>query len=912
MEVSDGTVARTGAFKLAVVLPPNRTPTAPDLTAQTATEDEAFSYVVPEFEDPDENAVTYVASLDDDGALPRWLSFNAASRTLSGTPLETDTPASHTIRVTATDDASPPLSSSATFTLTVAEVNDAPSAPALADQSALVSRPFSYTFAAVTDPEGDDIAYTASVGEDGALPSWLSFDVDGLTLSGTPTKSDAPAELAIRITATDDGSPPLASWAEFTLTVSEPNGAPHAVDDSATVAEGQVISLDSSTLLANDTDPDGQTLVITGVGDAVYGTVALAADAASVTYTHGGAESSSGSFTYTVSDGTATDKATVALTVKPVNDPPAAPSVAGQAAVEDEPFSYRFAAVTDAEGDGVTYTSALAGGGALPSWLSFNGGSRSFSGTPREADTPATLAIVVTASDDGEPAESSTSTFTLTVAAVNDPPDAPEVADRTAFVGAPFTYAVPAAYDSDSRTLVYFAAQGWGLNPLPRWLAFDEDARTFSGTPLRADVAEHEIVVSVSDDLHTTSSAFMLSVEIAPNRPPVPPEIPPQEATEDMPFAFVVPPFADPDEDSLEYSAGVAAPDGTVADLPSWLEFDTATRVLSGTPREGDTPSELTIFVTAIDDGDPPATAQVTFTLDVVEVNDAPTASAGADQTVAGGSVVTLDGTGSRDPEGGSLSYAWKQEGEKPVEMSGADTAAPTFVAPRQLPPGVELVFTLVVTDEAGAASEPATVRVRVSGVARTAGPVVPVVTIEAEIATVEEGQVVSYRIEAAPSPERAIAIVMDVAGGEDYGIADGQRDVFILPGDTLAILVLATEDDYVDEPRGRIEAVIREQPLYRLGSPSKAHVIVNDNDLPSELDEDATPSVGRNTGPIWSIGKSDAPRFGTSTIEDMTFFVREDVGQVQLPSATGGDRYLSYDLSPGAAWTACASTRRR
>ena len=154
------------------------------------------------------------------GRCPGGLSFDATSRTLSGTPLESDTPASHTIRITATDDGSPSKSSSATFSLTVSEVNDAPSTPSLTDQDALVSRPFSYTFAYVTDPEGSDVTYTASVGENGELPSWLSFDVDGLTLSGTPAESDAPAALVIRITATDDADPPLASSADFTLTVS--------------------------------------------------------------------------------------------------------------------------------------------------------------------------------------------------------------------------------------------------------------------------------------------------------------------------------------------------------------------------------------------------------------------------------------------------------------------------------------------------------------------------------------------------------------------------------------------------------------------------------------------------------------------------------------------------------------------
>ena len=44
---------------------------------------------------------------------------------------------------------------------------------------------------------------------------------------------------------------------------------------------------------------------------AVNGTVTLSEDKATVTFTHDGSETSSGSFTYTVSDGTATDTATV-------------------------------------------------------------------------------------------------------------------------------------------------------------------------------------------------------------------------------------------------------------------------------------------------------------------------------------------------------------------------------------------------------------------------------------------------------------------------------------------------------------------------------------------------------------------------------------------------------------------------
>ena len=906
VSVSDGqAAAREASFTLKVVLPPNRPPSAPALSPLSVTEDRSFTYQVPVFTDLDEDTLVYSAALEDGGSLPEWLSFSATTRTFSGTPLEDDTPASHSIRVTATDEGEPPKSASVTFTLTVAEVNDAPSTPLLMDQTAQEGQPFSYTFEAVADPENGSVTYTATLGAGGELPPWLSFDATSLTLNGTPGQSDTPAELEIRITATDDGDPPLGAIADFTLTVVESNGAPVAADDAATVAEGEAVSIPSADLLANDSDPNGDELNVIGVGDALYGTVVLSPDGSSVTYTHGGSENPWGSFIYTVGDGTATDTATVAVTVTRVNDPPQAPSVDDQTAIEDQPFTYRFAPVDDPEGDSVTYGAALADDGALPGWLSFNAESRTLSGTPLEADTPAALTIFVTATDDGEPSQTANAEFKLTVVAVNDPPAAPSVADQKAIVGRPFTYVVPAAFDPDSRTLSYAATRGQGGNPLPRWLRFDADARSFSGTPLKADVATHEIVVSVSDELHTSSAAFTLSVEIAANRPPVPPPLQSRTATEDVPFSFAVPQFTDPDGNTLVYSASTVTPGGNAARLPRWLAFEAATRVLSGTPREDDTPATLTIVVTATDDGNPPASAEVQFTLKVEEVNDAPKASAGADLTVDSGAKVTLDGSLSSDPEGGPLDYAWSQDGEPIVTLAGANSIAPSFVAPVQLSADVELLFTLVVTDAAGARSGPDTVKVIIIAASRRATSVVPVITIEAGIASVVEGQVASFRVRATPSPRRPIAIVMDVTGGKAYGVKDGQRDVFILPGDTLAILVLPTVDDDRDEPQGRIDAAIRKQPLYRLGAKSSAYVNVNDNDsVPSEDDREPTPKTKRSTptpSPEATLQKTVAnpPSFSIAEIKDMTFSAGKDVGLVLLPKATLGDGRLSYDLTP-------------
>ena len=77
----------------------------------------------------------------------------------------------------------------------------------------------------------------------------------------------------------------------------------------------------------------------------------------------------------------------------------------------------------------------------------------------------------------------------------------------------------------------------------------------------------------------------------------------------------------------------------------------------------------------------------------------APVAAAGADVAVDPGASVTLDGTGSADPDGEALSYAWTQVSGASVRLSGAATARATFTAPAA--PGA-LVFRLTVTDPGG------------------------------------------------------------------------------------------------------------------------------------------------------------------------------------------------------------------
>jgi YVTN family beta-propeller protein len=91
-----------------------------------------------------------------------------------------------------------------------------------------------------------------------------------------------------------------------------------------------------------------------------------------------------------------------------------------------------------------------------------------------------------------------------------------------------------------------------------------------------------------------------------------------------------------------------------------------------------------------------------------------PTANAGPDQTVKSGDTVQLDGSGSSDPAGGTLSYKWTQTSGPEVALSDSTSVNPTFTAPNTNTEE-DLVFELVVTNEKGVVSEPDSVTITVS-----------------------------------------------------------------------------------------------------------------------------------------------------------------------------------------------------
>ncbi|WP_242098672.1 VCBS domain-containing protein [Sphingomonas sp. CROZ-RG-20F-R02-07] len=97
-----------------------------------------------------------------------------------------------------------------------------------------------------------------------------------------------------------------------TITVIGANDAPKAADDSTFALPGVATSIN---VLANDTDPEGDTITVTGATNGAHGTVVVNSDG-TLSYTSAAGYAGNDSFTYTVADPSgATSTATVAVVV---------------------------------------------------------------------------------------------------------------------------------------------------------------------------------------------------------------------------------------------------------------------------------------------------------------------------------------------------------------------------------------------------------------------------------------------------------------------------------------------------------------------------------------------------------------------------------------------------------------------
>lgn len=136
---------------------------------------------------------------------------------------------------------------------------------------------------------------------------------------------EAKSSYTIRVRSTD-GAGEFREEA-FTISITNVNENPVAVNDAYTVAEGGTLTRSAPGVLGNDSDPESASLSASKVTDPANGTLTLNNNG-SFTYVHNGSEPASDAFTYRAFDGTNySNNATVNITITPVNDPPEATNV---------------------------------------------------------------------------------------------------------------------------------------------------------------------------------------------------------------------------------------------------------------------------------------------------------------------------------------------------------------------------------------------------------------------------------------------------------------------------------------------------------------------------------------------------------------------------------------------------------
>ena len=95
------------------------------------------------------------------------------------------------------------------------------------NQMAMVGTAFNYAFLANTfnDADGDTLAYTATLADDSALPTWLTFSAATRAFSGTPQAADV-GTVAVKVTASDGNGESVSDSFDIVVSVAMDTTAP--------------------------------------------------------------------------------------------------------------------------------------------------------------------------------------------------------------------------------------------------------------------------------------------------------------------------------------------------------------------------------------------------------------------------------------------------------------------------------------------------------------------------------------------------------------------------------------------------------------------------------------------------------------------------------------------------------------
>ena len=589
----------------------------------------------------------------------------------------------HSFEVRATDEAgnTDPTPASRSWTI---ETNQPPTADAGDDQT-VDSEQAGVTLDGTgsSDPDGDDLTY-----------SWTQTAGPTVSLSGDDTATPSfdaplgPATLTFQLEVCDPG--PLCDTDTVVVNVNEPVVVPNppvadAGDDQTVDSEQAGVTLDGT----GSSDPDGDDLTYSWTQTAGP-TVSLSGDDTATPSFDAPLGPATLTFQLEVCDpGPLCDTDTVVVNV---NEPVVVPNPPVADAGDDQTVDSEQAGVTldgtgssDPDGDDLTY-----------SWTQTAGPTVSLSGDDTATPSfdaplgPATLTFQLEVCDPGPLCDTDTVVVNVNEpVVVPNPPVADAGDDQTVdSEQAGVTLDGTGSSDPDGDDLTYSWTQTAGPTVS---LSGDDTATPSFDAPLGPATLTFQLEVCDPGPLCDTDT-----VVVNVNEPVVVPNPPVADAGDDQ--------TVDSEQAGVTLDGtGSSDPDGD--DLTySWTQTAGPTVSLSGDDTATPSfdaplgPATLTFQLEVCDPGPLCDTDTVVVNVnEPVVVPNPPVADAGDDQTVDSEQAgVTLDGTGSSDPDGDDLTYSWTQTAGPTVSLSGDDTATPSFDAP--LGPAT-LTFQLEVCD---------------------------------------------------------------------------------------------------------------------------------------------------------------------------------------------------------------------
>ncbi len=372
--------------------------------------------------------------------------------------------------------------------------------------SAKLNQPLNYQFNSGVFFDQDDqtsLVYSVTRQDGAGLPSWLNFNAQNRSLSGTPKAADI-ATLSYYYWASDSYFP--ASRISFSLKVEAPPNLVTSLPDILHL-KNTLLNLYIDQNAFSDLNSDPLTFSANVEGTSSLPSWLTFSDKGFFT----GTPTQAARFNITVNamdgfGGTASDFFTLVI-VDPFTP---FKVVAGAKATYQIPSS-----AFQNMGQVTQYVATLVGGAQLPGWIQFDKSTLTFTATPT-AGTSSTINLQIAAKN--TLGEEFVQTFEMDVAINVAPVYQNPISTLLATVGNDFKYIIPDSVfvDGNGDSLT-FTATSLGSALLPKWMVFDKNTRTFSGKPEPDDTNAYAdrietIAILASDGQETVTGTFNVAV----------------------------------------------------------------------------------------------------------------------------------------------------------------------------------------------------------------------------------------------------------------------------------------------------------------------------------------------------------------------------------------------------------------